>query len=146
MNTYNNISEFLNNVNHQRLEKILISNLYDQMQNYLTKIIKEEKLTSKNEIKKFFNHITVEYIRNFIKDNLTIRLDDILKDCEAEIKLNLNDFLDNFVIGNNGNYESIKNFILNNTKIPTLVTEDLKENYELYLNRIYQQYKNQFLN
>ena len=146
MNTYNNISEFLNNVNHQRLEKILISNLYDQMQNYVIKIIKNEKLNSKNEIKKFFNNLTVEYVKNFIKDNFIFKIDNILNDCESEIKLNLNDFLDNYVMEKSSDYESIKNFILNNTKLPTLVTEDLKDNYELYINRIYQQYKNQFLN
>ena len=146
MTTYNNIGEFLNDVNHERLEKILISNLYDQMQNYVIKIIKNEKLNSKNEIKKFFNNLTVEYVKNFIKDNFIFKIDNILNDCESEIKLNLNDFLDNYVMEKSSDYESIKNFILNNTKLPTLVTEDLKDNYELYINRIYQQYKNQFLN
>ena len=113
MTTYNNIGEFLSNVNHERLEKILISNLYDQMQNYVTKIIKNERLKSKNEIKKFFNNLTVEYVKNFIKDNFIFKIDNILDDCESEIKLNLNDFLDNYVMEKGSDYESIKNFILN---------------------------------
>ena len=153
--TYSSFSEAINNLFEESLldkdefDEMLFKRWlqYDNTFYLLETVIKTNKLSSIKDIKEFVDKMSVDYVLQLIlKDNNVLTTSEFL---HQELGINFNIDIDTFFVrlANDAHFfdDEVKLYVQNQSELPQYILNELKNNIDFYINKMYIMSKERFL-